>query len=66
MSKVEKPLKEYRKKAGELRALASDMHDPESRKNMLDVAENYHRLASSLRSRIKEKRAAKREQQRGG
>lgn len=64
VSKVEKRLKEYRKKAEELRALAAHMHDPDSRGNMLDVAENYMRLATSLRARVKEKRAAKKAEKR--
>lgn len=66
MSKVEKRLKEYRKKAEELRALAAGMHDPESRKSMLDVAEDYSRLAGSLRTRVKEHRAAKKAGKRNG
>jgi hypothetical protein len=64
VSRVEKRLKEYRKKADELRALAAVMHDPESRNSMLDVAENYTRLAGSLRTRVKEHRAAKKAEKR--
>jgi hypothetical protein len=66
VSKVEKRLKQYRQKAEELLAVAEDMKDPDSRRNMLDVAENYMRLAGALRTRVKARRAAKKAAKRNG
>ena len=40
--------KQYRKRAGEVRAEAERMTDPDARKTLLEVAANYETLAKTL------------------